>query len=661
MRDKFKRLLLTTLLTFCLHCFLFAADPVPRPVTVCSGADVIIKGDQLSMLTSAFLWEFYQGDSWISAPGINTEQHYLVSSLHNPSTANIAFTLRRKTVIAGLTEYDSYYHVTVQPIIPITNNLITLPLVNIFCRSGNPATISGTTPLSGSATFIYQWQSSADNITFKNIDGAYSKDYTSGAITATTYLRRIAISDGCGMTTASNSIKLTVASALADNVITAPTVALICSHADPASIKGGVPSGGTDTYIYKWQKSTDNDIFTDIEGATGPDYDPPMLAVTTYFRRSVVSEPCNFPLVSNVVTIQVMPELMAAELEKSSITICSGSGAALSVKNPIVGITYHWYDSPIRTNLLFVGQTYLTEILRADKTYYVASNNGTCSSTSLGIVRVIVSSLPNSNVLANDSKASTCSGSNAVFTVSTPNADFTYNWYTDSKGGTAIGSGSTWTTPSLSATTTFYMEVVNKEGCASATRQPAEVIVMPALQIPLVFVENTTQHSITFKWDPVTGAIGYRVSIDNGLTYINPSSGSSGLTHTIEGLRGSESITILVKAIGSLDCQAGEHSVPFTAETIKEFDDIFLPNAFTPNDDGKNDVVYVRSQTVKTMAFYIYSQWGEQIFFSPNTAVGWDGTYKGSNQPVGVYVYTVKATMNDGRQVNKRGTITLIR
>jgi len=656
-----KILLLTTLFNLCLHCSLFAADPAPRPVTVCSGANVIIKGDPLALPSTTFLWEFYLGDTWIDAPGLNTEQNYLVSSLHNPSAVNIAFSLRRKAVIAGVPVYDSHYYVTVQPIIPVTNNLITPPLISDFCSYGNPATLVGTTPDSGSSSFFYQWQRSSDNVTFINIDGAYSKDYTPGRITATTYLRRIAISDGCGTTSTSNTVKINIYSALENNAIVPPDVALLCANVDPAAITGAGPSGGNGNYIYKWQRSLDNITFSDIADATNPAYDPPALAATTYFRRIVSSEPCNTSLISNVVTIRVLPQLLVPEVEHLTVNVCSGSGTTLMVKNPIAGITYSWYDDPDRSNLLFVGQSYSTGNLTTNKAYYVASGNGSCSSASVTTVQVVVSPLPSANVVDDNGKTSTCSGSSGSFTVSNPNPDFTYYWYSAAEGGTPLGSGDSWTTPAVSVSTMFYLEVVNKQGCASAARQPVEVTVLPVLQSPIVSIDHTTQHSITFKWSSVAGATGYKVSIDNGLSYITPSSGSSGLTHTIDGLRGSESVTILVKATGSLNCQEGETSGPVTGETEKEFDDLFVPNAFTPNGDGKNDVVYVRSQTVKTLAFNLYSQWGQQLFYSANISNGWDGTFRGNNQPVGVYVYTVKAVMNDGRQLNKKGTITLIR
>jgi len=86
-----------------------------------------------------------------------------------------------------------------------------------------------------------------------------------------------------------------------------------------------------------------------------------------------------------------------------------------------------------------------------------------------------------------------------------------------------------------------------------------------------------------------------------------------------------------------------------------------VPNAFTPNSDGKNDAVHVHSESIQSMIFYIYDQWGELVFTSTDIQNGWDGTYKGKKEPVGVYVYYVQATMIDGRKVTKNGTITLLK
>jgi len=72
-------------------------------------------------------------------------------------------------------------------------------------------------------------------------------------------------------------------------------------------------------------------------------------------------------------------------------------------------------------------------------------------------------------------------------------------------------------------------------------------------------------------------------------------------------------------------------------------------------------VLYVRSNCIKEMTFVIYDRWGEQVFESNNINTGWDGKYKNAICNIGVYVWSLKATLFDGTIVNKKGDVTLIR
>lgn len=103
------------------------------------------------------------------------------------------------------------------------------------------------------------------------------------------------------------------------------------------------------------------------------------------------------------------------------------------------------------------------------------------------------------------------------------------------------------------------------------------------------------------------------------------------------------------------------------AEYCKTLDITFVgvidvPNAFSPNHDGANDILYVRGYGVEDMEFRIYNRWGELVFESHSLDVGWDGTYKGSPQEMEVYTYTLKARFESGVETNlRKGNITLIR
>ncbi|MFK7971773.1 MAG: PKD domain-containing protein [Bacteroidia bacterium] len=87
----------------------------------------------------------------------------------------------------------------------------------------------------------------------------------------------------------------------------------------------------------------------------------------------------------------------------------------------------------------------------------------------------------------------------------------------------------------------------------------------------------------------------------------------------------------------------------------------YTPNAFTPNDDGKNDRFYVVAPGVRSLTLEIYDRWGKLIFETTDLEGGWDGTYKGKAVPEGVYVFRLTGTGTNGTKVNTAGSITLIR
>ncbi|MCX7697523.1 MAG: gliding motility-associated C-terminal domain-containing protein [Bacteroidales bacterium] len=88
---------------------------------------------------------------------------------------------------------------------------------------------------------------------------------------------------------------------------------------------------------------------------------------------------------------------------------------------------------------------------------------------------------------------------------------------------------------------------------------------------------------------------------------------------------------------------------------------IFIPNAFTPNSDGKNDVLYVRSKYIDRMYFAIFDRWGEKVFETTNPLEGWDGTYKGKLLEPQVFDYYLEVECFGGQKFRKKGNITLIR
>ncbi len=94
---------------------------------------------------------------------------------------------------------------------------------------------------------------------------------------------------------------------------------------------------------------------------------------------------------------------------------------------------------------------------------------------------------------------------------------------------------------------------------------------------------------------------------------------------------------------------------------ILSSNEIFIPDIFSPNGDGANDVLYVRGNAIKELKFILYDRWGEKVFETHDVNVGWDGTYKGKPVDPAVYAYYVELTTGDDKKIVQKGDITLIR
>ena len=89
----------------------------------------------------------------------------------------------------------------------------------------------------------------------------------------------------------------------------------------------------------------------------------------------------------------------------------------------------------------------------------------------------------------------------------------------------------------------------------------------------------------------------------------------------------------------------------------------FIPNSFTPNGDGLNDVFKIKTVIeISEFKLVIYDRWGEMIFESDDINKGWDGTYKGKAVPFDVYIYQLTVTIkNTSNQIKKTGRVTVVR
>jgi gliding motility-associated-like protein len=138
----------------------------------------------------------------------------------------------------------------------------------------------------------------------------------------------------------------------------------------------------------------------------------------------------------------------------------------------------------------------------------------------------------------------------------------------------------------------------------------------------------------------------------------SPGFGLSDVTSPNPMVTVTSDITYTVIASTPAGCK-GEASV-----TIKVYEgpQIYVPTAFTPNGDGKNDVFKPFPVGIsKYNYFRVFNRWGQVIYSTVNFNQGWDGTIGGKMQPTGTYVWMVEGITKENKKITKRGTVVLIR
>jgi len=108
----------------------------------------------------------------------------------------------------------------------------------------------------------------------------------------------------------------------------------------------------------------------------------------------------------------------------------------------------------------------------------------------------------------------------------------------------------------------------------------------------------------------------------------------------------------------SNQCQKLSDTITITTRNCK----LFFPSAFTPNDDGKNDIARLIGDiaNVKEYTLRIYNRWGEQVYTTEDISQGWDGNYKGQDAELGTYFYFIKYS-HLGEEHLLKGDLLLVR
>ncbi|MFT6850864.1 MAG: gliding motility-associated-like protein, partial [Sphingobacteriales bacterium] len=437
-----------------------------------------------------------------------------------------------------------------------------------------------------------------------------------------------------------------------------PPPAAICAG---GSVQLTAPSTLGTSVTFNWYTSLigGSAISTDNPFNTGK-----INSTTTFYVEGVNAEGC-VTLVRTPVIITILPNLDVVIADPLASTICPGDSLLISVSASGSNVKdFKWYDAEVGGNLLFQGENYQTGPLTSSRFIFVDHTNERGCISSRTKISIVV--LPNPTKPTVSGKIEICFGQNAKLIAASQTPNVSFNWYADSSLSDLIFSGKEFT-PEIISDSIIY--VISKVGdCESDFREVIlKVIQERALESPIVIWDTISGiQEISFTWNVINGANGYEISIDGGLTWKNPSSGFSGITHREAQSNPSiKTISIVVRAIGDrtkcfapLSENSNELTCFFPVIQI-DLDLKFFYNSFTPNDDGVNDVWYITDGLNKfpDNIVQVFNRWGEVVF----ETTGYDNeqnVFTGTNLPDGSYFYILRVP---SRKFVKSGYVIIMR
>ncbi|TAL60781.1 MAG: gliding motility-associated C-terminal domain-containing protein [Bacteroidetes bacterium] len=342
---------------------------------------------------------------------------------------------------------------------------------------------------------------------------------------------------------------------------------------------------------------------------------------TTTYSVIVSSGNCS-DTVSAAVTVNPSPSVFVT----GNTTLCAGDIATLTAS----GSTNYSWNNGNTASIINVSPGTTT-------TYTVTTSNASCTSTTS--VTVVVAPPPVANAIG----ALICLGQTTTLTAS---GGGNYSWSNGSTGNLILVS------PTSTSTYSVIVSIGSCWDTASAT-----VTVNPS---PTV----TAWSNVTIQQGQSTtlAASGGGVylwsngSTDNPITVSPLVTTFYCVTVTQNNCSDTACVTVYVEPI---DCSYAD-------------DQLFVPDAFSPNGDTKNDrlgIYFPNISCIKELVFIIYDRWGEKVFFATGGPASggeamnslWDGTYKGKLMNTAVFVYYMKVTFITGNETVRKGNVSLIR
>ena len=162
-----------------------------------------------------------------------------------------------------------------------------------------------------------------------------------------------------------------------------------------------------------------------------------------------------------------------------------------------------------------------------------------------------------------------------------------------------------------------------------------------------VQIGTSPKSEYTYLWQPATGLSNANIA--------NPkASPNATTTYVLQQTDFMNEITYDSINITVINCDSINPINPKPNE-------LKIINAFTPNNDGVNDVFNIKGNHIKEIHAKVFNRWGQELYSWNELTGGWNGKYKGKEVSAGTYFYVVAVVYEDGKTEERRGVVTLVR
>lgn len=432
----------------------------------------------------------------------------------------------------------------------------------------------------------------------------------------------VEVSDGCGQFTSEEIVVTVVAPPLS---VTLP-LTLAGNCATSFTIQPTVTGGGG-SLSYSWNfngtPTTSNQNYTitpTISSNIG-------LTVTDACGTSATAV-VPITITNPPVFINLGNDITAGCLDNNVISpiISGGSG----------GNSFSW---TVNNSIVGNGTTY--SIVTPVDEQVIATITDACNQTDSDTLQIFIPNPPISIVASTDTAVCVLGSATLSAQAIGGGGGFTYTWTNNNNGNTATYSD-------LTSPGTYTVTALDICG-----QSIAENVFVDVIPVDAQFTAgNTSGYTYDFAYidTPPCSNCSYEWVFPNGTEVTTPN-----VNYTFDGFG---ETTVYLNVTNAIGCTAS-NSFTITFPPL-----LYIPNSFTPNNDGLNDVFMVQASSVLSFEIRVFDRWGAEVYYSTNIEDAWVGDFRGNNDTYcqnDVYVYVAKIKGFNGEAQEYKGTITLVR